>query len=89
MKNIWDDAETLAKLEKERDLRRSDGKRLTFDCLNLKCKGDRAYCSKGMRLGQSKDGSMFLVTVLKGITSGACKSCFDFFTEEGTSGYLN
>ena len=79
--NIWDDVELLEKLEQQRAIKRITG-RLTFDCLNLKCKGDRAYCSKGRLLGQAKDGSLALITVLRGVTSGICKHCKDFVTDE-------
>ena len=48
----------------------------------LKFKGDRAYCAKGKLLGQSKDGSIALIVVLRGVTSGACKNCGDFMGDE-------
>ena len=85
MSDIWSNTELLDRLERERNLKRIDDRRLTFDCMNLKCKGDRAYCSRGKRLGQSKDGSLYLISVLKGITSGTCRSCEYFTTEEGGS----
>lgn len=80
--SIWDSIESLDKLEQQRAEKRITGGRLTFDCFNLKCKGDRAYCSKGLMLGQAKDGSIALITVLRGITSGACKKCSWFTTDE-------
>ena len=79
--NVWEDTEQLAKLEEQRALRRLSG-RLTFDCLYLKCKGDRVYCDKGRLLGQSRDGSLALISVLRGITSGSCRGCEDFTTDE-------
>lgn len=80
--SIWEDKEALDKLEKQRVLKRFSSGRLTFDCLNLRCRGDRASCSLGKRLGQSKDGSLALIRVLRGITSGVCRNCEDFTTEE-------
>ena len=78
---IWDNPELLKKLENQRALRRLSGG-LTFDCMRLKCKDNRAFCSEGRRLGQSRDGSMALISVLRGITSGMCRDCRDFITEE-------
>jgi len=79
---IWDNKKILERLELLRDKMRKEGKRLTFDCLNLKHKGDRAYCSLGKRLTMCNDGTIALVTVLRGYTSGTCKECLDFSTEE-------
>jgi len=79
--NIWDDKEELDKLEEQRTLKRLTD-RLTFDCLNTVSKGDRVYCSKGRRLGQSRAGSLALITVLRGISSGSCRDCENFTTEE-------
>ena len=79
--NIWEDKESLDKLEQVRTVKRKSG-RLTFDCLNLRCKDDRAYCSKGKLLGRAKDGSLDLLTVLRGMTSGTCKGCGDYSSDE-------
>ena len=75
MSGIWGNKNTLARLENERDRKKG---RLTFNCMNLKCQGDRAFCSLGKRLGQAKDGGMALVSVLRGITSGTCKECKEY-----------
>jgi len=80
--NIWNNTELLDKLERQRSAKRETSGRLTFDCLNLRCKEDRACCSKGKRLGQAKDSSLFLLSVLRGLTSGVCKTCEDFITDE-------
>lgn len=80
--SIWDDMEALDKMETQRDSMRSLGKRMTFDCFCLRYKGDRAYCSQGMRLGQARDGTISLKVVLRGITSGTCRDCTFFSTEE-------
>jgi len=80
--NIWDNKDLLDRLEKQRDSVRESGKRLTFDCFSLKVKGDRAHCSMGIRLGQAKDSSLDIVTVLRGICSGSCKKCAYFNTED-------
>ena len=78
-KNIWSDQGVLGKLEKERDEKQG---RLTFNCLELRCGGDRAWCSKGHKLGQARDGSLTLISVLRGTTSGTCKGCSEYSTEE-------
>ena len=78
---IWSQPEALKRLEEERVIKRRVQIRLSFDCFNLKCKGDRAVCSKGYHLGQAKDGSLGLLTVLRGGTSGVCKDCAMFTTE--------
>lgn len=79
--SIWDDKELLEELEKKRDSLRAKGKRLTFDCLNLRCRGKRAHCSKGYSLSIAKDGGLNLLIVLKGVTASICKNCRDFITE--------
>ena len=76
--NIWNDTQLLDKLDAVRSGLRLKGKRLTFDCLNLKCRGERVHCAKGKLLGQARDGSLALITVLRGMTSGACVNCGDF-----------
>ena len=78
MKEIWDKPEVLDKFELMRNEKKDRSKRITFDCFNLKCRGDRAICSKGKMLGSSKDGSMSLFTVLRGTSSGACLECKDY-----------
>ena len=80
--SIWDNLGLLEELERKRNSLRAGGKRLTFDCLNLKCSGDKAVCSEGWRLSLASDGALTLLTVLKGISSGSCKDCKDFITEE-------
>ncbi len=82
MSNIWNSQALLSELEIKRDDLKLDGRRLTFDCLNLKCNGDRAYCSIGKRLGQPKDSSLALITILRGVSCSVCKDCEDFITDE-------
>ena len=79
--DIWEDKELLDKLEQQRATKRVTG-RLTFDCQNTLVKGDRVFCSKGKLLGQAKDGSLALIVVLRGITSGTCKGCGDYSSDE-------
>ena len=79
--DIWNDIELLDKLEYQRFVKRGTG-RLTFDCMHAVVKGDRVSCSKGRLLGQARDGALALIMVLRGITSGACKSCLDYSAEE-------
>ena len=80
--NIWDNLELLKKLESQRATKRQSSIRLTFDCLNLKHRGNRAFCSRGVMLGQAKDGSLSLMAVLEGIASGSCKECKYFVSDE-------
>ena len=77
--NIWEDKEALDKLQKMRD---GKSGRLTLDCFSLKFRKDRAYCSRGRMLGRARDGSLALITVLRGITSGTCKDCGDYSSDE-------
>ena len=65
-------------LEEQRSQMRARIGRITFDCFNLKEKGDRAICSKKHHLGRAKNGTLALLAVLQGVTSGACKDCTDF-----------
>lgn len=80
--NIWDNELLLAKLEQQREKKRQREGCLTFDCLHLKVYGDRAYCELGKHLGQADDGSLALITVLRGVTSSVCRNCKEFITEE-------
>jgi len=79
--SIWNNKEQLDKLEQMRAIKRGTGV-LTFDCLNTIVRGDRVFCSRGKLLGQAKDGSLALIVVLRGITSGTCKDCRDYSSEE-------
>ena len=76
---IWNDREQLDKLEQ---MRADKTGRLTFDCGNTVVKGDRVFCAKGKLLGQARDGSLALIVVLRGITSGTCKNCGDYSSDE-------
>lgn len=79
--DIWEDRETLDKLEQMRTVKRKSG-RLTFDCLCAVVKGDRVHCSKSKLLGRARDGSLSLIAVMRGITSGTCKDCKDYSSDE-------
>ncbi len=76
--NIWDDQDALLFFEKERDKHREDIGRLTFDCFHAKFIGDRVKCDQGFALSRAMDGSLHLLSVLKGRTSTQCKSCSKF-----------
>ncbi len=79
--NIWNDEDKLNKLEEQRNSLRESGKIMTFDCLNTRVKDNRVFCTKGKLLGQAKDGSLDLITVLRGVCSGSCKDCEDYNEE--------
>ena len=72
-KSVWDDQEFLDKVEKSRNLRRFKNGRITFDCLNLKVRGERASCPHT---------TVLLFPVLRGVLYTACKNCQDFKTGE-------
>lgn len=80
--SIWDSPNTLAMLEEQRDERRRKAGRISFDCLNLKVRGDRVICAKGKLLGSSRDGSIALITVMRGVLLGSCRECSEFTKEE-------
>lgn len=75
MSSVWDNIKFLENISLIRDGRRFEHSRLSYDCFKLKCKGNRAVCSEGAHLGQSSDGTLDLVTVLRGITPTVCKRC--------------
>lgn len=83
---IWDEPEALSEYERMRDEKRAWLGRLTFDCLNLKCQGDRAVCSAGHNLGLARDGSLPLLRVLKGYTAAICRECTEYEIEEEIDG---
>jgi hypothetical protein len=49
-------------------------KRLTYDCLSAIVKGDEVVCKEGHQF----KATMFLLTVLKGISSSVCQKCKDY-----------
>ena len=75
---IWDNKKLLDSSESARNLRRILWGRLTFDCHNAKCQGDKVKCSMNHNLGSAKDGTMALIGVLQGRTASCCRSCKDF-----------
>jgi len=79
--NIWDNKPALDKLENERNRKRISSKRLTFDCFNVRVRGDEVTCARGKTLGLFPGGSLILISVLRGITPEICKTCELFSTE--------
>lgn len=67
-------------LDKQRENARLKGKHLTYDCFNAKIDmiGDRVHCSLGVDLGGSQDGSVPLLSVIRGRTCSACVGCGGF-----------
>lgn len=80
--SIWDTEQLLKDAEARRAELRAKGKRLAFDCMNLKCKGERGYCSLGRKLSNSKDCSIDMRIVLNGSTPYVCKVCTEFNPDE-------
>jgi len=62
---------------------------ITYDCLNNIVKGDRVFCKRGTPFGRGKDGSMMLITVLTGRSSGVCKKCMHFNGEDCSTSYCS
>jgi hypothetical protein len=70
-------------LERRRAKYKAEGKRLAYDCFNLKTtKGNRCFCSKGRRLSLTKDGTIDLRLILAGITPNVCLECPDFLSDD-------
>lgn len=70
---IWEKEEFY---EKERAKHRKENGRITYDCFNAQTTGDRVTCKKGKILhSESPDGSIKLLSVLRGRTSSVCKQC--------------
>jgi len=80
--SIWNDRELLSQLEDERDRKRGDG-RISYDCFHLKLRDNRVYCDKGKLLGPARDGSLSLLYVLRGVCSGACRECKEYYDDGG------
>jgi hypothetical protein len=74
---IWDYPKALSAFENIRYSRRGEG-RISFDCFMLHCHGNRAFCKLGYTLGTGLDGTIPLVSALRGWTSGVCKVCKNF-----------
>lgn len=64
--------EDMARLEEKREELRQKGRRLSFDCFNLKVRGDRVICCKHPNVNLSLD------RVLKGYTAPICFVCLDY-----------
>ncbi len=76
---LWDNPVNLDKLELSREQTRGRGNQWqTFDCFNAICHSDRVVCRCERRLGPARDGSIALITVLRGRTSGSCLCCDKF-----------
>jgi hypothetical protein len=69
-------------LEQRRAKYKAEGKRLAYDCFNLKRKGNRCFCSKGKRLSLSKEGTIDVRLILAGVTPPICLECPDFFPDD-------
>jgi hypothetical protein len=81
--NVWEMPSILDSLEAKRAQRRRRNQQLTFDCFKAHARGDRVICIAGHTLSPvSEDGSMYLMSVLRGTTSSECKNCSDFEGEE-------
>ncbi len=78
--SVWDKPDALDKLEVTRDTKRKKGSRLTFDCFNAVTNGERVTCKHAhvFRPKSSRDSSMPVLAILRGVTAGACRSCPDF-----------
>lgn len=67
---------TATQLEERRQGMWNAGGRLTYDCLNAILQPpDRVRCDKGHVLGTSRDGTAFLMAVLRGTRLGPCQLC--------------
>jgi hypothetical protein len=77
---IWDNTTLLARLEAEREKKVEPDKRFTFNCYHLGWHGDRAYCRKGFMFLNCKDGTMPLISALRGLNSSVCLKC-NFYDE--------
>ena len=75
--SIWNNPETLDSLEVKRNLKRKH-QRICFDCFNAICRKERVYCIKGNPIGQSKNGTAGLITILNGTTPKTCTECADY-----------
>ena len=49
---MWDNPKRLDNLEGMRQNQRKNKGRLTFDCFNTRCRGDRVICIKQKRLAR-------------------------------------
>jgi hypothetical protein len=73
----WRDLPSLDKFEKERNRHRRRNHRITYDCkFAHSVEHDRVVCIRGKILGAlSLDGSVYLLFIIRGRTSFACKKC--------------
>ena len=77
--SIWCNFEFLDKAAELRGKLRLKGRRLAFDCVNMRAMPpDRAHCSEGYRVGRAQDGSTPVATILLGATPTVCKDCTEF-----------
>lgn len=55
-------------------------KRSLYQCLNAKVKGDRIYCAKGHPIGRANDGTVPLVSLVRGasLQRTICQDCSDY-----------
>lgn len=82
--SIWDNQPLLKDMEEIRNRlqRKRKGNRLSFNCIFLRWKDDRAFCGKGYMFPHTNDGSMALIAALRGATPSVCKDCGDYEEDE-------
>ena len=60
-------------------------RRITYDCLHAIVDSDKVKCNKGNDIGTAKDGSMDLVSVLRGRSAKVCQNCKDYDADKVTA----
>lgn len=82
--SIWNNKTALQAADERRARLRKKGKRIAFDCMNLKCSGfsgERGVCALGNKLSLSPDGSVDIRLILNGVTPTVCKNCLFFLPD--------
>ena len=80
MKNVYFKEPHASQLDEAREEARikQPTHRLTYDCFEAKVRGEKVYCDKGYPLCGKRGETIGLISVLRGYSSGNCKSCPNF-----------
>ena len=73
----WRDVGAMDRYDREREFHRRRYQRITYDCIYARpCGNNRVKCTRGKILSRlSNDGTVYLLFVIRGRTSFACKNC--------------
>lgn len=77
LNNSYFEEPKATELEHRREEQRKKW-RIPYDCFHAKLQGNKVVCAKGYNLRGKSSNVVSLLSVLRGISSSACKVCPDY-----------